>query len=180
MTTEAHPNPDQKKIINLYAAFGASLLLSFVPNVTAAMLCALMGVGVLIAAYMMRKGKAEGSLMENHTTFIIRTIWIGGFFAMIASFAAGLYMFFNVDSEPMAPCLNTLLNQGISPDIGMDVLVRAFEPCLGEYTGANFQTFLISGAIVSVPTLLYFLVRFTRGLSRAVKGYVIAGHKGWF
>jgi uncharacterized membrane protein len=39
---------------------------------------------------------------------------------------------------------------------------------------------ITAGVITILPGLVYFAVRFVRGLSRAIKGYRLAKPKAWF
>jgi len=61
-------SPEQKPIVRLYAAFVASVLLSFVPHFFFAAVALLLFTGVMIAAYIMRGRAGEQSLTENHAT----------------------------------------------------------------------------------------------------------------
>ena len=78
---DEHPQSHGRKaVLNLYAALGASLILSVLPYMHAAALSLAFFTGVLIAAYVLRGKTENNSLIENHATFVIRTLWIGAFF----------------------------------------------------------------------------------------------------
>jgi uncharacterized membrane protein len=173
---------EQKKIVRIYAAFGASLILSLVPLVIAAGISLLLGLGVLVIAYVLRTDTEEGSLTENHMTFIIRTIWIGCFVSLITMMVASLYLFQNLDNTPLQVCANDILNTFSN--------MTAFEPetlerfldsaCFIDYWRVNIRTFVISGVMAAGPVLLYFFVRYTRGFTRATRGYRVANPNSWF
>ena len=179
--TNPHDQALQKKILNLYAAFGAALLLSFVPFLSAMLISLLLFVGVLIAAYVMRSGAKDGDLMENHMTFVICTMWIGGLFALISITAGSIYLFYAIDVTPLIPCMDNLLQA--NPDIhsiDLQVMLEVYKGCFGDYFRANTKVFIIASIIGVGPILVYFVVRFARGLSRAIGGYRIANAKSWF
>ena len=184
----AHRDPDHKKIINLYAALGAGLALTLVPMALAAGVSLLFITGVLIAAYMMRGRAAGSSLLENHATYIIRTIWIGSLFSMICIIAGSAYMHYNLDFTPLQACADdaaallagmTNTDMAAMEAFGNDLLAR-LQPCLEGFLTANKTVLYTATVIAAVPILLYFSIRYVRGLSRAVKGYRIAKPLGWF
>jgi uncharacterized membrane protein len=171
---------EQKKLLRLYAAFGASLALSLVPSVAAAIITLLLFLGVLFVAYAMRKRSSEGSLIENHTTYIIRTIWISGAAAVFTLIAASVYMLQTVDNTPLDPCISTILSAGArTPDMATQQMIALFRPCFDTYLSVNLRDFIIGGIIAAGPVLLYIILRFTRGLARAGGGYRIANVRSW-
>lgn len=174
-------DPDQKKILQLYAAFGAALVLSVVPSVIAAFACLFFFLGVLIAAYIICTSAEEGSLAENHMTFVIRTIWIGSFLGLLSIIAGSIYLFYNVDNTTLDPCIQNFLAIGSGmQNMEIQALVGIFEPCLDNYLKINMRDLIIGGIISAGPILIYFIVRFTRGLSRALNSYRIANVRSWF
>ncbi len=173
-----HVDPDQGAVNKLYAALGASLVISCVPSIIAALFASLLFMGSLIAAYFCRKRADEGSLLENHSTHIIRTIWIGSFVAMLFIIAASFYMLQNLDSLPMMNCIDLLVNAGTSIDASS--AMNILRPCWDEYMRVNYDLFITSGAIAIGPAALYFIYRYIRGLTRAIKGYRLANVKSWF
>jgi uncharacterized membrane protein len=182
MTTDTnHPDTSQKKIVSLYAAFGAGLALSVVPFMAAVGFSMVFILGVLVAAYILRSGTAQDSLVFNHTTFVIRTIWIGGFIALLTTTAAAVYLFEMLDNTPLDPCIRQFIT--IGPETMMMDVVRmqaVFSGCFHDYVSTNIRAFLISAAIAAGPVLVYFAVRYARGLSRALEGYRVARPEAWF
>ncbi len=174
-------DPYQKKIIRIYGLFGLSLLLSLVPNIPAACVSAALGLGVLVIAYVLRTGAEENSLLENHMTFIIRTIWIGSFFAMLAMFAASFYLLKTIDNTPLNPCIEKFLAMGAVLDMSNpESLMGIFSNCWAAYWSANMKAFIGGGVIAAGPVLFYFIVRYARGLSRAIRGYRVSNPRTWF
>lgn len=174
-------DPHQRKVLQLYAAYGAALVLSVVPFVLAAFLSMVLFVGVLIAAYILRTGTEEGSLIENHMTFVIRTLWIGSFLAMLTLVAASLYLFYGVDNTPLDPCIQHFLSIGPGTRVlELQAMTDIFRACYGAYMDANLRIFITSGAMAAGPVLIYFVIRYARGISRAMNGYRIAKPQSWF
>ena len=177
----APADPNQRKILRLYAAFGAALVLSVVPFILAALLSMILIFGVLIAAYILRTDTTPGSLVENHMTFIIRTIWIGSFLALLTMTAGSIYLFQTIDNTPLDPCLQPLLDiRSGQTLIDPYAVFNILRGCFDNYWVANIKTFIISGSIAAGPVLLYFIVRYARGLARAMDGYRVANPHFWF
>lgn len=168
-------DPEQKNILRLYAASCVMIVFSFIPTITAALTTLLLFTFVLIAAYVMRRKSEEHSLTENHTTYIIRTIWISGLIAVLSLTAGSFYMLGHIDQNPLNGCANTIL--GMSDP---NAMLAVMQPCIDEFVALNKQVLMISGAIVAAPVLLYLILRYARGLPRAIRGYRIAHEKGWF
>ena len=183
MTDEIHPDPDRSKILFTYGVFGLSLILTLVPNVTVAGLSLAALLLTMILTYVFRKHAAEDSLMHNHMTFIIRTIWIGGFLMIFTLIAGAGILLYGVNNAPLQPCINQFMNS-VNPDTlsvnDVDNLSSIFGACMTPYISVNWIIFLISGIVAAGPILLYFFARFARGFGRAMSGYRIAHPQAWF
>ncbi len=181
MTEEPdHTDPAKPAILRVYALYGMALALSVIPHMIAAGLCMVLFFLVLVMAYILRSGAEENSLMYNHMTFTIRTIWIGGLLAAVTIVAASLYLFQMLDNTPLDPCIQKFITMGPADVfMGPEMLQQAFGTCYDAYVVRNMTTFIISGAIAAVPILLYFGVRYLRGLSRARGGYRVAKPLAW-
>lgn len=179
MTNE--DDPQQGKVIRIYGLFGLGLLLSLVPNMIVAGMSAILLLGVLVAAYILRKDAEDGSLLENHMTFIIRTIWVGSFLTLVTMAAGSFYLFKMLDHQPMLPCMQEFLNLGpMAAAYGMDHMLAIFNKCWEPYWRTNLTALIIGGTIAAGPVLVYFIGRFIRGLTRATRGYRLAKPKAWF
>jgi uncharacterized membrane protein len=179
---QTHNDPNQKKIVRLYAAFGAGLALSFMPSGIAALISLALILGVLMVAYAWRTDSEEDGLLANHMTFIIRTIWIGGFLALATIAVAAIYLNMMLDNTPLQPCADDIFNFVNAGDLmNFDPLITAISgKCLVPYLARNLTSFIISGVIGILPVLIYFIVRFLRGFTRAQNGYRVAKPKAWF
>ena len=172
----------QKAILNLYAALGVSLILSVLPYAAAAVLSLVFFVGVLIAAYSIRKKAEEHSLSENHATFIIRTLWIGAFFSLVTIIIASAYMLGGIDYSQFQPCADALANKGLEwlESAGMMDVYAVTQPCMDSFLFSN-RTLLMNAMIIAGgPIVIYMTFRMAKGVSRAMKGYRLADAKTWF
>lgn len=177
---ETRNDPAKKTVMWAYALFGVSLLSALVPSIPAAAISLASGLGVLVMAYALRAPAEKDSLLENHMTFIIRTIWIGSFYAMVFMIAASFYLLQNIDNVPLMPCIDKFINMGHTLDV-MDPegMFRAFESCRQAYWQENLKTFIVAGAIAAGPVLLFFILRYARGFSRAIKYFPVQNVKSW-
>lgn len=169
----------QKKIVRIYGAFGAGLVLFMVPLWSAAIVSTALILGVLITAYVLRTDTEHGSLTENHMTFIIRTFWIGNLFALVAIMVASVYLFMVLDTTPMQPCVDLLVSKGhtlIDPAEIESVATK----CVTDVVRTNMTTLIVSAVVTAMPILIYFAARYIRGLTRAMRGYRVANPKAWF
>ena len=182
MTDEHDKHPEeQKPLLNLYAAFGVSLILSVLPYMSAAILSLVFFVGVLIGAYAMRKNSEEFSLMENHTTFMIRTLWIAALLSLITTGVATAYMLGGIDYSTFEPCAQTLANKGTAwiEHAGMMAVYGVIEPCVENFLDFNHTVLMNSLIIAGGPPILYMVYRMAKGLGRAMKGYRLSNPKSW-
>lgn len=173
------PDIEQKKIIRVYAALGAGLALSFAPFMVAALISAALLIGVLFMAYVLRTDSEQGSLTENHATFIIRTIWIGSLFTLITLSIASIYLFKVLNNTPLQPCIDQILS--MADFAAMESFITNFmgTKCWADYWQTNLVAFIIAFVITAAPVLLYFAVRYVRGVTRAARGYRVANPKAW-
>lgn len=175
-------DPHRATVLNLYAAFAVSLILSLMPHGILALLALIFMIGVLIAAYIVRSRVEPETLAENHATYIIRTIWIGSLLAAITTSIGGAIMLSDINYEPFMPCADRLAAQGMdfAANASFAQVWELTSPCFDAFINANLNTLIMAGAITILPVLAYFAVRFVRGLSRAIKGYRLAKPRAWF
>ena len=175
-------HPQRKTILNLDAAFAVSLVLTTIPHGIIAIVALVFMIGVLVASYIIRAKAEPESLIQNHTTYIIRTIWIGSGLAAITTTIGGLIMMNDINYDPFSPCANNLAAQGVefAANATYTQIWDLASPCFDIFIQANMQPLITAGIITIVPVLIYFAVRFVRGLSRAIKGYRIANPRVWF
>jgi len=165
---------EQKNITNIYALLAVSLIMSFVPMMTAAVLAFAMFMAVLIGAYMFRKKAEAGSLTHDHMSYIIRTIWITGFFGIFSLAAAAIYVLQNYMPDALQPCAEAMLNAGENASYAI------VADCMPEFISDNKMVFLNGTLIGAAPIVIYIGYRLAKGLNRAVKGHRIGDLKNWF
>ena len=173
---------EQKNIIYLYGAAWASIIMACIPSVSFALVATVLFVLLLIVAYVMRsKSEIEG-FNQNHTTYIIRSIWFGIFILPAFTLAlAVIYLLPNYDPSAMSICAGPLYEHILAnPDgTNMQTLYGFIAPCMPDFMRTNGQTFAISGLIAILPILIYLLYRFGKGTTLAMKGQEIKKPKSW-
>jgi uncharacterized membrane protein len=164
---------EQKNIVNIYAALSACLIFSFIPVGALGTITAILFIGVLIAAYVMRRKAEENSLTKNHMTFVIRTIWITSFIATPTTIIAAIYLIPQLDPSPVQDCIGTALSSHNAED---DVI----QNCIDAFISANLSLLIVSTLIAAALPVIYLIYRMAKGLSRAMKGHRIGNVKKWF
>lgn len=173
----AHNDPARKDILNLYAIFAVSLVFSAFPNMICALLSLAFLVTVMIEAGRLRRKYGTGSLGENHGTYILRTIWIGGALAAVTLIVGSIYMLMTIKTGPLLYCMEQMVN---NPVMDVNAVSAMLKPCIDNFIKLNLRALIVSGVITITPVALYFIVRVLRGGSRAFKGYRLADPKTWF
>ena len=172
--------PGHPLIIGLYAAFGIALLLSLVPSIFAGFFSMILFLGVLIGGYWMRAGQPPESFRRAHASHIISTIWMASLIMIVTLVAASVLLYLGLDHTPLHPCLDSFIKMGsgmetdplssIALVMDPEKLFYAFGACLKDYITVNLGVFITSFVIAVGPVLLYCIVRFARGLARALEG----------
>lgn len=181
-TPDSGSDPQKKTVLNLYAAFAVSLVLTCVPHMMIALVSLIFALGVLIAAYMVRSRSGADSLAGNHATYIIRTIWTGSLLSVITMAIGSAIMLGRLDYAPFGPCAENMAAQGIdwAANASHAEIWALANPCFDVFIRDNFNILMIAGVVAIVPILLYFGYRITRGVLRATKGYRLQNPKALF
>lgn len=181
LAPEGHDDPQRKTILNLYAAFAVALILTLMPNMVMALVAGIFMIGVLIAAYIIRRKDDPHSLAVNHCTYIIRTIWIGSALSAVLMSIASLIMLNYIDYAAFEPCAQELAGLGLDAANASSAQIWTMtEPCLHNFIESNIRVLMTTGIFTILPILLYFIIRLVKGLTRALKGYRISDPKAWF
>jgi len=176
-------NKEQKTVVRVYGALCAAILFSVIPTISFAVLALVFFIGILIAAYVIRHKKEEDSLIRNHMSFIIVTLWVGIFILpALTLVAASIYLLPRYNPDPLNPCVQQISDSVLSNPEAANIVAlnEMLMPCMDAFMAANYQLFLISALIAGGPIILYMGYRVFQGLSRALKGYRIAKPKSWF
>lgn len=160
-------DPDQKHVLNLYAAFGVSLLLAIVPSLMISIIALLFILGVLIAAYWLRSRAAAESLSENHATYIIRTIWISTFVSSITLTIGSAYMLAGIDYTAFTPCAQSMAAQGpeFAQSASFQQIFEIAEPCMSAFIDFNLALLTITAVITQPPFWFIWPIAISMGCS---------------
>lgn len=181
--TRQEKDPDHTLIVYFYGVFGLSLILSLIPSMAFASIVVLLITLLLIACYIKRHDATKDSFKENHLTYIIRTIWIGTIIGVITTIAGGIYMRIYIDYTPIYICIDRNIvinpNEFLSDDykvilsLTMKLMKEVVDLCMDGFIAANKKTFLYSTLISAGPVVLYFILRFAKGFSKALSGHKV-------
>lgn len=172
---------EQKTLNGAYGALAAVTILTLVPIMSVAVIAILLFIMVFISLYIIRARAKEDSVVQNHMTFLIRTIWIVQFFGIITITLASLYLLPAFDSSALQPCTDRVTNMIFdNPDMDFKTMSDELQPCMDQMMEDNHDILIKSTLISGGPIILYLLFRLYKGGSRAVKGYRIANPKSWF
>jgi len=160
---------DRKEILTAYGLFAAMMAVSFIPAAWAVVAATILYFIALVYPYQVRKHAAPGSLAENHMTYIIRTIWIASFIAVVTVAAGVFYVLALYDPSSLDACAQNLMNGG------MDT-----EACITDFMGANRNVLYAGGFIAAAPVALYCLWRLFRGLKKSLNTLPMKNVKALF
>ena len=134
----------------------------------------LVGLSVLLVVlYLVRGAGNTDSLTDNHTSFLITSLWVFGLLSVIGTAAAGILVTNDADPSALLPMMGMM--RGETP-VDEAALMAALETYLHD----NHDIMLKSLRVCLFPAELYLIYRATRGLVRAVKLYRIARPRLWF
>ncbi len=167
-------------ILAFYAVLSVIVIMSSTPNVSLVTYGRLANYGftismiVLIVAYIARaKFPRNDSFEENHTTFIIRTLWIYTSIAALGMIGAAIEVAQQGNLDAIQPIADSVAS-GIQPT---EAEMRA---SVLQYLTDNDSLLRMQFHIWLCPAQLYLIWRILRGGSRAFKSYRIANPKNWF
>ena len=164
---------EQKNIINaLYAMIMASTILSFIPVIAAQLGALVLFLMVLIAAYVYKSKDDEDGLLHNHMTYLIRTIWIGSTFLVLAMIVASFWIAGQSDNTALQSIVDQL---GAGQMLNEETITAAMKNYISDNQGLLLRVTLATIG----PAMIYFVYRIANGFSRAWRGYRIAKPKGW-
>jgi uncharacterized membrane protein len=186
MTEQVNPanenkSPENTKIIlGLYLCLTVSLLIGFIPVSSVSVLSLIIFTVTFIFAYVIRGKAEEGSITDNHMTFIIRTIWYASFILIPFAIAGAIYLYSVIDNTPLYECMDKLAANGNLGSVQLDQLMMALRPCMEDFILKN-KTFFVTGLLISTgPIIVYFFYRIIRGLSYILKGQIVTNPKSLF
>ena len=157
-----------KRVQQIYAAIIASFALNFMPNILVQIIASLVFLGVFIGLYVLRKLSEEDGLIDNHTTYLIRSIWIGGGFVILGLLVAIVYFIGTIGMEEYARLGQQAMERG-----NMQEFAEVYQ---SRYPDEVFMAVVLTMG----PGTVYVAYRFAKGLARAIKGYRMAKPLSWF
>jgi uncharacterized membrane protein len=169
---------EEKTVLRVYAALSASIVMTFIPSIAFAIFSLLLFCGVLIAAYILKSKSEDESLLYNHMSYVIKTIWVGSLFATVAVVVGSFYMYNSMDHSPMMPCIDSIISSGAAP-MSNEYLYQLFQPCIDNFMDKNLGLIITIGILCAGPVIVYFVYRLAQGLSRAMKGRRMSNTKNW-
>ncbi len=152
---------EQKQVNRIYAALSAMIIFSCLPVIVLQVVGILLMFYVLIGAYALRARCPEDSFANNHMTWLIRSFWISSLFFGIGFAAAVVYLSQNLDLGSVTALEDAVMSGQFVMTDGIKKLA------------------LVSLATMG-PSLVYFVYRSAKGLSRALKGHRMGNVKEWF
>lgn len=160
----------KNRLLQLYSIFAAGLFLQFVPDAFLGIMSACLLCTVLIASYVFRYKSQGQDLQHNHTTYIIRTFWIGSLYLLIGILAASVLVYPQIDHTPVTQAVDEVMagNTNINTNA---IMMNLF--------WANKNLLLFIGIPLIAPGILFFIYRCVYGTSRVIKGYRVPNPYSW-
>lgn len=161
-------------ILIFYAACALTAILCSLPDFGAQNIGYTIIFFLLIVVYIARaRWPKENSFEENHSTYIIRTIWIYSALASFGIVGAGMIIGQNANPDALAPMLDAM-GTGIEPS---DAEAKSW---MLQYYADNADLIERTARIWLFPAQIYLVYRTARGAVRAYKNYRISKPKSWF
>ena len=156
---------EQKKIVTFYALLIAAVIFNFLPSMQIQTVGLIIFFVCFIGLYIARGTAKKASMMYSHGSYMIKSIWISSLFFLIGGVFAGVF-----GDHSIIDGIIDSITQGvvIAPDEMNNMMI--------EYAKSNFVVFLLS----LLPSILYLLYRFVRGLRVAIKNSSINNPGSWF
>lgn len=165
---------NRTSILAFYAALSAVVIFCSLPNFQLQNIGYTLVTVALLLAYIARAYWPKGeSFEENHTTFIIRTIWVYSLFVFFGILGAGMMIGQNGNPDALTPMLDAMVS-GVQPaEADLEIWMR-------QYYTDNESLILNQSRIWLCPAQIYLVWRILQGGGRAFKGYRLARPKSWF
>jgi len=177
---ESDTTAQKEKAITLqsYTAWLIAFVLTLVPSLMMGAVATILLIVLLIAAYVIRGRMSEGGLAHHHINYIIRTVWIGGLYAVVFTLIASAYMVPNIDYAAFNACAERIVNSGVQSASTEEMAAMA-QPCMDEFVAANKGVFWIAMLISALPVLAFFFYRLGKGLMAARRDEEVSGAQSW-
>ncbi len=160
-------------ILGFYAVMSLVVILCCLPNFDLQNLGYALIMIVLIVAYIARaRWPRNESYEENHTTFIIRSVWLYTALAAIGMVGAAIMIVMNGNMDAINVMADGMMSGATPSDAEM-------EASMNQYIIDNDALLKQQFIMWLSPAQIYLVWRILRGGERAFKGYRIAKPKSW-
>lgn len=165
---------NRNTILAFYAVLSAVVIFCSLPDFQLQNLGYTLVTIELLVAYIARaRWPKNESFEENHTTFIIRTIWIYSLLVFFGIIGAGMMIGQNGNPAALNPMLDAMM-AGVQPS------EAEIEGWMRQYFVDNQNLILNQSRIWLCPAQIYLVWRILRGGGRAFNGYRLSRPKSWF
>lgn len=152
----------RKKILSVYAMVAAGSIMMLIPVSLiplAGFSCAMVG---FITAYLYRWRAGDNSLMSEHMTFVIRTVWWASLILLVGMGLFASVLMSNGDLS-MIHDLVAQAERGLVPTESDIQMMQA------AFVQANKRLIAVAAIICLLPYPLYLVVRMVNGVRRVCK-----------
>lgn len=161
------------RILALYFLFAVAVVLGLFPDMTLQNISFLTYSILLVLAYIFRRMRKDDDLESHHCTYLIRSIWIFSFLAVVALFGAGYMVGQQADASALEDILSRMESGAQTPS--EDDLDAAFK----VYYTVNQDLIFNLYRLWMCPALVYAAWRIVRGSVRAFHGYRVSQPRSW-
>ena len=165
---------NRHNILAFYAVMSLVVILCCLPDFNLQNFGYLLIIIELVVAYIARhRWPRNESFEENHTTFVIRSIWMYTLLAGFGMLGAAIIIVQNGNMDAINEMANAMVSGATPSDAEM-------EASMNRYIADNEALLKQQFIIWLSPAQIYMVWRILRGGERAFKGYRIAKPKSWF
>lgn len=165
---------NRNTILGFYAVLSLVVILSSVPDFKIQNVGYTLIMIELVIAYIARARWPRGeSFEENHSTYIIRTIWMYSFLFTIGAVAASYLVWVNGDKSAIEQITDMMVN-------GSPPSEDETNAAMMKYYEDNKILMMNTTRLWLCPSQLYLVWRILQGGGRAFKSYRLANPKRWF
>jgi len=157
--TEKSLNETQKNIVAVYALIGAGSLMMTIPYSLlpfAGLACSMVG---FVSAYVYRWKHKDNQKMQEHMTYIIRTVWWSSLILLIGTAIFASILVSNGDLS----MINDLMANAENGMIPSDGDIRAMQ---AMFVHENMRLITIGAVVGLLPYPLYLIYRMVKGVRR--------------
>ncbi len=164
---------EKTNMIGLYFLLISSIIANFVPIAALQMLGLVLGLVMIIAAYVYRMRASLNSLSYSHSSFLITTFWVGSFLLLIGLIIAVIWVYLQGNHAAIYNMMDSL-HKG--------VVINEYDTrlILETYIQANMPILILSAFCTLSPGIAYFVYRLGAGLLRVLKGEHMSYPAAWF